>query len=115
VAHRELKSGFGLGEPQCWSGRAAVFSVQWAAWVYAVCLLAGLRAWELGRGPLAPPGRWWTGGGRWSLNRLWHGFRQELWGQGEFHPVSSVTRGNWWEMADWVTAKTNATLAASRI
>jgi DDE superfamily endonuclease len=115
VAHRELKSGFGLGQPQCWSGRAAIFSVQWAAWVYAVCVLAGLRAWGLGRGPLQPPGRWWAGSGRWSLDRLWHGFRQELWGDHEFHPVSPGIRGNWWEMADWLVAKTNATLAASHI
>lgn len=115
VAHRELKSGFGLGQAQCWSGRAAIFSVQWAAWVYAVCVLAGLRAWGLGRGPLAPPGRWWRGGGRWSLDRLWQGFRQELWREAEFHPVSSATRGIWWEMADWLVAKTNATLAASHI
>ena len=41
VAHRELKSGFGLGEKQCWNPRSAVTSVQWSAWVYALLLLAG--------------------------------------------------------------------------
>ena len=38
VAHREMKSGFGLGEKQCWNKRSAVRSVQWSAWVYAVLL-----------------------------------------------------------------------------
>lgn len=35
VAHRELKSNFGLGNKQCWNPRAAVLSVQWSAWVYS--------------------------------------------------------------------------------
>jgi hypothetical protein len=114
VAHRELKSGFGLGEVQCWSPQAAVLSVQWVAWVYAVLVLAGIQAWGVGRGPVPPPGRWWAGSGRWSLARLWQGYRQELWGEQEFHRVSSGIVGNWWAMADWLAARTNATLAASR-
>jgi DDE superfamily endonuclease len=114
VAHRELKTSFGLGEPQCWSPVAAVLSVQWTTWAYAVLVLAGLRAWGLGRGPVPAPGRWWRGAGRWSLARLWHGYRQELWGEAEFHRVYAATTPNWWEMADWLTAKTNATLASSR-
>ena len=32
VAHREMKTGFGLGEVQCWSENAAVLVVQWQAW-----------------------------------------------------------------------------------
>jgi hypothetical protein len=114
VAHRELKTGFGLGEPQCWGPRSAVVSVQWAAWAYAVVVLAGVRAWGLGRGPVAPPGRWWGGGGRWSLGRRWQGLRAELWGEAEFRPVRAGTGGDWWETADWLAAKTNAALAASR-
>jgi hypothetical protein len=114
VAHRELKTGFGLGETQCWSPTAAVLSVQWTAWVYAVLVLAGIRAWGIGRGPVRPPGRWWTGSGRWSLARLWQGYRQEVWGEVDFHRVCSEITNNWWEMADWLAARTNATLAASR-
>lgn len=114
VAHRELKTTFGLGEPQAWSPRAAVLTVQWAAWAYAVLVLAGIRAWGLGRGPVAPPGRWWAGAGRWSLARLWQGIRQEVWGEREFHRVWLRTGGNWDEMADWLALQTNATLAASR-
>ncbi|MFN8592914.1 MAG: hypothetical protein U0031_15770 [Thermomicrobiales bacterium] len=43
VAHRELKTTFGLGELQAWSPVAAVLTVQWAAWVYAILVLAGVR------------------------------------------------------------------------
>jgi hypothetical protein len=114
VAHRELKTSFGLGEVQAWSPAAAVLSVQWTAWVYAVLVLAGIRAWGLGRGPVRPPGRWWAGSGRWSLARLWQGYRQEVWGETDFHRVWAATAGTWDEMADWLTARTNATLAASR-
>ena len=114
VAHRELKTSFGLGEPQCWSPIAAVLSVQWTVWAYALFVLAGLRAWGCGRSPLPAPGRWWRGAGRWSLARLWQGYRQELWAETDFHQVGSLTRPNWWEMADWLAAKTNATLASSR-
>lgn len=114
VAHRELKTSFGLGEVQAWSPVAAVLSVQWTVWAYAVLVLAGLRAWDLGRGPVPAPGRWWGGSGRWSLARLWQGYRQELWGEQAFHRVWSPMTANWWEMADWLAAKTNATLASSR-
>ncbi len=75
VAHRELKSGFGLGEKQCWNRHSAVVSVQWSAWVYAVLLLAGYRTWGLLQGP-AP---WWRGARRWSLNTLWRAYRAALW------------------------------------
>lgn len=114
VAHRELKTSFGLGEPRCWSGYGAVLSVPWTVWVYAVLVLAGIRAWGLGRGPVAPPGRWWRGGGRWSLARRWQGYRQELWGEQALHPVFPGITSNWPELADWLALKTNATLAASR-
>ena len=61
----------------------------------------------------AAPGRWWAGAGRWSLARLWQGYRQELWGETGFHRVWTATAGNWDQMADWLAARTNATLAAS--
>ena len=114
VAHRELKTGFGLGEPQGWSPAAAVLTVRWAAWAYAVFVLAGLRAWGLGPGPVRAPGRWWAGSGRWSLARLWQGLRGELWGERQFHQVWLRTGDNWDEMADWLALQTNAALAASR-
>jgi hypothetical protein len=86
VAHRELKSNFGLGNKQCWHPQAAVLSVQWSAWVYALLLLAGYRSWSLTKAPPVPT-RWWRGSGRWSLNTLWRGYRAALWGEHQFHPV----------------------------
>ena len=96
VAHRELKSNFGLGEKQCWNPQAAVRSVQWSAWVYAVLLLAGYRAWGLTGAPPVPT-PWWRGSPRWSLNTLWRGYRAALWGPHQFRPVdpgSWLTRGD---------------------
>jgi hypothetical protein len=36
VAHREMKSGFGVGEKQCWNSRSTLTSIQWSVWVYAI-------------------------------------------------------------------------------
>ena len=108
VAHRECKTGFGLGEAQCWSKEAAVLAVQWQAWAYAVLVLAGYRAWGLGRGSLRPPGRWWSGSGRWSLNTLWRGYRAELWGAEEFRPIFTLTGHGWPEKETLLAGMTNA-------
>jgi hypothetical protein len=95
VCHREMKSGFGLGEAQCWGPRSAVLSVRWRAWCYGVMVLAGYRAWGLGVGPIRPPGRWWGGSKRWSLGSLWRGYRAEAWGAEEFRAVFAPIRGGW--------------------
>lgn len=87
VTHRELKSAFGLGEKQCWNPKAAVRSVQWSSWVYAVLVLAGYRAWKLQEGPSVPT-RWWKGSQRWSLNTLWRSYRAAWWGGHIFQKVS---------------------------
>ena len=54
VAHRELKTTFGLGHKQCFNPNAAVLSVQWSAWVYSLLLLAGYRTFGLARAPDVP-------------------------------------------------------------
>jgi DDE superfamily endonuclease len=95
VAHRELKASCGLGEIQCWSKHAAILAVQWQAWAYGALVLAGYRAWGLGKGPIRPPGRWWNGSGRWSLGTLWRGYRAELWGLEEFQPTFIWTTDGW--------------------
>ncbi len=74
VAHREMKSGFGVGEKQCWNPQATIVSVQWSVWVYALLLLAAYRTWGLLDGP-AIPTRWWSGAPRWSFNTLWRQYR----------------------------------------
>lgn len=113
VAHRELKSGFGLGDKQCFNPIAAVASVQWTAWVYALLLLAGYRTWGLARAP-AVPTRWWRGSGRWSLNTLWRAYRAALWGDHEFRPLLTVTTGDWAEKEEYLTALTHAAFASAR-
>ncbi len=113
VAHREMKSGLGLGEKQCWNPRSAVTSVQWSAWVYALLLLTGYRTWGLLQGP-TPPARWWKGSGRWSFNTLWRAYRAALWGTRDFQAVCSLTMDNWQKKDAWLTALTNATVAAAR-
>lgn len=113
VAHREMKSGFGLGEKQCWNPRSAVISVQWSAWVYALLLLAGYRTWGLRQGPTSPA-RWWKGAGRWSFNTLWRAYRAALWGTGDFLAVCSLTTDNWRKKEAWLTALANANAAAAR-
>lgn len=113
VAHREMKSGFGLGEKQCWNKRSAVRSVQWSAWVYALLLLAGYRSWGLCDGP-ATPARWWKGAGRWSFNTLWRAFRAALWGTSDFQAVCNLTTDNWRKKELWLSSFFNAAAAASR-
>lgn len=112
VCHRELKSTFGLGHKQCWNPHAAVVSVQWSAWVYAVLLLAGYRAWGLCRSPDVPT-RWWRGSRRWSLNTLWRAYRAALWGAHEFRPLQLLSPDEWVENhAAWATLR-NAAFASA--
>jgi hypothetical protein len=113
VCHRELKASFGLGHKQCWNPQAAVLSVQWSAWVYALLLLAGYRAWGLTGGPDVPT-RWWRGSGRWSLNTLWRAIRSELWGLQDFHPLCTPTPRDWAEKEALLLALRNAAFAAAR-
>lgn len=114
VAHREMKSGLGLGEKQCWNKRSSVVSVQWSAWIYALLLLAGYRTWGLCSGP-PTPARWWPGAKRWSLNTLWRSYRSALWGRREFRPLWTGTGDNGWKKEIWLAGLDNALTAAARI
>jgi hypothetical protein len=114
VAHRELKSGLGLGEKQCWNVRSAIVSVQWSAWVYAVILLAAYRTWGLCHGPQTPAS-WWGGAKRWSLTTLWRSLRSDVWGRTEFRACYNPSSSDWWKKEAWVGSLTNAVAAASRI
>ncbi|HET6660178.1 MAG TPA: hypothetical protein VFH16_09700 [Rubrobacter sp.] len=114
VAHREMKTGFGLGEAQCWGPRSAVMSVRWGAWVYGVMVLSGFRTWGLGVGTMRPAGRWWGGSRRWSMGSLWRGYRAELWGTGEFRPILVPTRGGWPEKEGLLAGMNNAASGSLR-
>ena len=85
VAHREMKSGLGVGEIQCWNKCAAVLSVQWSVWFYAILIFAGYRTWGLRQGPPAL-GRWYHAR-RWSITTLLRSFRAAFWQNPEFRSL----------------------------
>lgn len=114
VAHREMKSGFGVGEKQCWNPRSAITSVQWNVWVYAILLLAAYRSWGLLNGPPVPT-RWWRGAKRWSFNTLWRQFRAALWGSTQFQPLSTRSPDNWLKKESFLAALGNSIAASTRI
>jgi hypothetical protein len=114
VAHREMKSGLGVGQKQCCNLRSAVISVQWSVWVYAILVLAGYQAWGLFHGPRRPE-RWWPGAKRWSLSTLWRAYRAAIWGSAEFRAIWTTTGANWLDKELWVAGLSNAAAGAARI
>lgn len=118
VAHREMKTDFGVGEVQCWHPVATVRAVQAQVWAYAVCVLAGYRAWGYAGHPAAlrPRGLWWRGAPRWSLATLWRGYRQALAPEHShsptFHPARAGTVGTWAAKGAWLQ-RLDALLAAA--
>jgi hypothetical protein len=113
VAHRELKTTFGLGHKQCFNPQAAVLSVQWSAWVYSLLLLAGYRTFGLARAP-AVPTRWWRGAGRWSFATLLRAFRAALWGQHDFRPILAPIPYDWVGKQGYLAALKNSIYASMR-
>lgn len=110
VAHREMKSGLGVGEMQCWSQHAAATSIQWCAWVYALLILVAYRTWGLTGGPL-PPGKWQLRRHRrWSLNTVWRTYRTELWSHADFASVALRSAADWPKIHNWTHTLLNATL-----
>ena len=114
VAHREMQSGLGIGEKQCWNKRSAIVLIQWSVWTYAILLLAGYRTWGLCGGPPAPA-CWWPGARRWSFNTLWRSYRAALWGNSQFRAGWSPSPDHWAEKEAWLAALGNASLASARI
>jgi len=113
VCHRELKSNFGLGQPQAWNPSAAVLVVQWQAWLYSLLLLAAYRTWGLCGAPGVPT-RWWRGSQRWSLNTLWRAYRAALWGQHDFYALCAPTLHDWDKKEALLALLRNAIFAAAR-
>jgi hypothetical protein len=112
VTHREMKCGFGLGQKQCWNPRAAVVSVQWSVWVYALLVLAGYRTWGLCQGPAAPA-RWWSGAARWSFNTLWRSYRAEFWNLSDFRPLCLGFTDDWWKKEPLLAGLLNSALGST--
>jgi len=115
VCHRELKSGFGLGEMQCWGVISTVLATQWQAWLYGVLVLAGYRTWGLTGSPFTPPARWWGGAPRWSLGTLWRGYRQALWGTSDFRALWTGTGDTWRTKATWIAGIQNLLAGSLRV
>jgi hypothetical protein len=114
VMHRELKSGFGLGQQQAFSDRGAATVVPWLVWVYALLILTGYRAWGLGPGAVPDLGRWYAAR-RWSIGQLRQGLRHELWQLGEFRPLWTRSPDDWAEITAWVQTQTAAVAGARPI
>jgi hypothetical protein len=114
VAHREMKSGFGVGEKQCWNPHSTIASVQWSVWVYALLLLSAYRAWGLLNAPPAPT-RWWHGAKRWSFNTLWRQYRSAFWGNTQFQALWTRTPDNWLKKEPFLIALSNSITASARI
>ena len=113
VCHRELKSNFGLGDKQCFNPQAAILSVQWSTWAYALLVLAAYRTWGLCTGPPVPT-RWWRGSGRWSFNTMWRAYRAALWGAHDFQPLHLTISANRPEKPLFLMGLTNSVYAAVR-
>jgi hypothetical protein len=114
VAHREMKSGFGVGEKQCWNPRSTIASVQWSVWVYALLLLSAYRTWGLLNAPPIPT-RWWQGAKRWSFNTLWRQYRSAFWGTSQFQALWTRTPDNWLKKESFLIGLSNSIAASARI
>ena len=97
VVHREVKSLFGLGDKQCHQPIAAVASVQWSAWLYALLTLAAFRTWGL-PSPAAPTTAWYRHPKRWTFSTLLQDCRLALSTQPQFHSLFTPSPKNWPEM-----------------
>jgi hypothetical protein len=109
-----MKSGFGVGEKQCWNSRATIASVQWNVWVYALLLLSAYRTWGLLHAP-AIPTRWWHGAKRWSFNTLWRQYRLAFWRTSQFQSLWTRTPDNWLKKESFLIALSNSIATSVRI
>jgi hypothetical protein len=114
VAHRQMKTGMGLGEKQAWNDQATVATLQWSVWVYSLMMFSGFRAWGNDPGD-KPPGLWRTLPGRWSFNTLRRAFRTEMWHQSDFRATWTWSRDNWLVNEPLWDALFNSVLASTRI
>jgi hypothetical protein len=97
VVHREVKSLFGLGDKQCHQPNAAVASVQWSAWVYALLTLAAYRTWGLPTPP-TPTTAWYRYPKRWSFSTVLDTLRAALFTHPDFRSLFHPSPNNWPEM-----------------
>ncbi len=114
VMHRELKSGFGVGEQQAFSQTGAASVIPWLVWVYGLVVLAGYRAWGYAPPPGPDRGTWWRPR-RWSVGRLLQELRAELWQAGDFGPVGRRSADTWGEITAWMATQFPTVLGCRRL
>ncbi|GIV97553.1 MAG: hypothetical protein KatS3mg057_2210 [Herpetosiphonaceae bacterium] len=114
VAHRELKSGFGVGAMPCWHREGTIRSVQWGVWAYGVCLLAAYQSWGICGGPRAP-GRWWRGAQRWSFRTVWRSLRAAWWHGPAFQARQPRTPSDWAKKEAWLGAMLKRIAGSTRL
>ena len=114
VAHRQMKTGLGLGEKQCWNPQATVATIQWSVWIYTLIMLSGYRVWKHESGPQAP-GLWRKPNQRWSFNIVCQSLRRELWQLPEFRATWTWSRDNWLANGSLFDNLTNSILASARL
>lgn len=96
VVHREVKSILGLGDKQCFHPLAAVTSIQWSAWVYALLMLVGYRTYALA--PVPRRTAWQRRPRRASVSTLLDQCRLELHTDPAFSRLLSPSPRNWLEL-----------------
>lgn len=109
VMHRELKSGFGLGDAQAWSAGGAMGTTAWVLWTYALVILVAYEVWGLGPAPGPDLGRWYRPR-RWAIGRVRQEVRAELWQLAEFRPRWRRFPDPWADMDAWIDTQTTAVL-----
>jgi len=114
VAHRQMKSGLGLGEKQCWNDFSTVATIQWTVWIYALIMLSGYRVWKNETGPHAP-GLWRKPNQRWSFNLVCQSLRRELWQLPHFRATWAWSRDNWLVNEPLWDNLFNSVLASARL
>lgn len=76
VMHRELKSGYGLGDQQQWHPVSAALVVPWVVWTYALLVLSAVETW--GHDPAWRRTAWYRGR-RWTPRDALTAVREEWW------------------------------------
>ena len=113
VMHRELKSGFGLGQGQAWSAAGLQQTTRWVLWSYALVVLTAYQQWGMRTPDGGMVGRWHQPR-RWSVGRALQQVRAELWRHPDFTPRWTTTPDAWAEMTVWWTTQRPTVLGQRR-
>ncbi len=114
VMHRELKSGFGLGQGQAWTSSGVQQTTRWVLWSYALVVLTAYQVWGHPSPDGGVVGRWHQPR-RWSVGRAVQQVRAELWQMPEFSPRWTTSPDAWAEITTWWSTQSTAVLGQRRL